>query len=71
MEYIGVPPKNIILSSKKKEMFFDEGLNVIKKPNSKGKVRLPNTKRFEDFLEGAEEAFVDLIKVIFLLYRNV
>ena len=63
MEYIGIPPENIILSAKKKELFFDEDLKPIKKENSKGKIRIPNTKKFEDFLEGAEEDFIDLIKV--------
>jgi dual specificity tyrosine-phosphorylation-regulated kinase 2/3/4 len=63
MEYLGVPPENIILSAKKKELFFDEDLSPIKKENSKGKTRLPNTKRFEDFLEGGEDDLIDLIKV--------
>lgn len=63
MEYLGVPPENIILSAKKKDQFFDEDLVPIKKENSKGKIRLPNTKRFEDFLEGAEDDLIDLIKV--------
>lgn len=64
MEYIGKPPENIILSAKKREIFFDEDLLPIKKANSKGKIRIPNTKKFEDFLEGADCDLVDLIKVI-------
>jgi dual specificity tyrosine-phosphorylation-regulated kinase 2/3/4 len=71
MEYLGVPPENIILSAKKKDLFFDEELNPIKKENSKGKIRLPNTKKFEDFLDGAEEDLIDLIKVCLNLFRNV
>ena len=64
MEYLGEPPENIILSSKKRDIFFDEDLIPIKKENSKGKIRLPNSKKFEDFLEGADEDFMDLVKVI-------
>jgi hypothetical protein len=71
MEYLGVPPENIILSAKKKDMFFDEELNPIKRENSKGKIRLPNTKKFEDFLDGADEDLIDLIKVYLVLNRNV
>ena len=67
MEYLGVPPKNIILSAKKRNLFFDDELNPIKKENSKGKVRHPNTKKFEEFMDGADEAFIDLLKVIFNL----
>ena len=70
MEYLGVPPKNIILSAKKRNLFFDDELNPIKKENSKGKVRHPNTKKFEEFMDGADEAFIDLLKVIFNLIQK-
>lgn len=71
MEYLGEPPDYIKLSSKKKEMFFMDNLHSIKKENSRGKVRMPNTKKLEDFLESAEVEFIDLIKVIDLFIRNV
>ena len=71
MEYIGKPPENIILSAKKREIFFDEDLLPIKKANSKGKIRIPNTKKFEDFLEGADYDLVDLIKVIKYIMKKL
>ena len=63
MEYIGVPPLEIINAARKKSMFFDENGEPLKMPNSKGKIRTPLTKKFEKFLSDSSDAFVDLVKV--------
>ncbi len=62
MEYIGVPSDNVLEVSRKKSRYFDSNNAPLGIPNSRGKVRLPNTKKFSKFLKGADESFIDLIK---------
>ena len=65
MEYIGIPPKDLIDSSPKKLEFFDENGNPLEKKNSLGKIRKPNKKSIEAFLINADKDFIDLIQNIF------
>ena len=64
MEYIGVPPKELIEKSPKKLEFFNENGNPLEKKNSLGKIRKPNKKSIEAFLINADKDFIDLIKNI-------
>lgn len=63
IEYLGIPPKDMIIFSKKKNLFFDDNNIPLQIPNSRGKIRIPNTKKIEKFLRGADENFIDFVKV--------
>ena len=65
MEYIGVPPKELIFKSHKKRSYFTDNGEPLEKPTSFGKIRKPNKKTFEKFLKNADNDFIDLIKKIF------
>lgn len=65
MEYLGEPPKKILDASTKKSQFFDEENLPLLIPNSRGKIRHPNTKKLSKFLKGSDENFIDLIKKCF------
>ena len=64
MEYIGLPPKDLIEKSPKKLDFFNEDGKPLEKKNSLGKIRKPNKKSIEAFLINADKDFIDLIKNI-------
>lgn len=61
MEYLGVPPLDLIIKCRKKSSFFEVDNSPICRPNSKGKIRRPNTKKLSKLLKDAEEGFIDLI----------
>ena len=61
MEYFDVPPKEMIVSSPKMEMFFDKTGAPLRTPNSNGKVRMPLTKTLKRFLGTNNEVFIDFI----------
>ena len=63
MEYIGVPPLEIINVARKKTMFFEDNGEPLKIPNSKGKIRMPLTKKLEKFLSESSDSFIDLVRV--------
>ena len=62
MEYLDIPPMDIINISRKKNLFFDKNYFPFQIPNSKGKIRKPNTKSFKEFLSGSNDIFIDFIK---------
>ena len=64
MEYIGIPPKELIDNSPKKLEFFNEDGSPLEKMNSMGKIRRPNKKSIEAFLINADKDFIDLIQNI-------
>ena len=61
MEYFDVPPKEMIESSPKMEMFFDKTGAPLRMPNSNGKVRMPLTKTLKRFLGTNNEVLIDFI----------
>jgi dual specificity tyrosine-phosphorylation-regulated kinase 2/3/4 len=60
-EYFGIPDAELLNASPKKKEFFSEHCQQYAVPNSRGKVRLPNTKNIRKFLKGADNEFIDLI----------
>ena len=64
MEYIGIPPKELIEKSPKKLEFFNIDGKPLEKKNSMGKIRKPNKKSIEAFLINADKDFIDLIQNI-------
>lgn len=61
MEYFDVPPKEMIESSPKMNMFFDKTGTPLRTPNSNGKIRMPLTKTLKRFLGTNNEVFIDFI----------
>ena len=50
----------IVLASRRK-IFFDDDYRPIPNPNSKGRVRQPNTKKLKDMLKCDDDLFVDFL----------
>jgi len=67
MEYLGIPPEYIIRSCKKNKKFFDINLQPIKLKNIS---RIPNSKKLEEFIENADNDFIDLVKVYLTLWKK-
>jgi len=44
MEIKGMPPRSMIAAASRRKIFFDQDYQAIPTPNSKGKVRHPNSK---------------------------
>ena len=78
MEVKGVPPRSVLARAARRKVFFDDDYQPIITPNSKGKVRSPNTKKISNLINTQDSDFVDFIDVsIFvfdcnwLWFRNV
>ncbi|CCD15469.1 unnamed protein product, partial [Trypanosoma congolense IL3000] len=68
MEFLGPPPRDMILRSPRKNDFFESNTDYSPKliPNSKLKVRFPGTKNIASFLGLSErDEFVDFVKLFF------
>ena len=63
MEYLGLPPKEIIDNSRRKEKYFNEENEPLSLKNSKGKLRKPNSKKLKDFLGYDDDKFISFIQV--------
>lgn len=61
MEVKGVPPRSMIVMASRRKNFFDDDYNPLVNPNSKGKVRKPNTKNLQKLLKTDNAQFVDFI----------
>jgi dual specificity tyrosine-phosphorylation-regulated kinase 2/3/4 len=57
----------------RKKIFFDTNNNPKLSPNTRGKIRLPNTKNLKELLGSSDMTFVDFIEVykLDLIFRNV
>lgn len=62
MEYLGVPSINMIKISKKRKMFFNDDFSPKKIQNSRGKVRIPNTKKIFKFLLNSDPHLINLVE---------
>ena len=61
MEVKGVPPRSLIVLATRRKIFFDDDYTPVITPNSKGKVRRPNSKNLEKMLNCEDETFVDFL----------
>ena len=61
MEVKGIPPRSLIVLATRRKVFFDDDYNPIVQPNSKGKVRKPNSKSLEKMMDCEDGSFVDFI----------
>ena len=63
MEVKGVPPRSVLARATRRKVFFDEDYRPIIVPNSKGKLRVPNSKNLPDLINSSDSDFVDFIDV--------
>jgi len=61
MEFLGVPPIEILNKATKRKIFFDSNNNPRMLPNSKGKVRYPGTKALNQHLSINDSHFLELV----------
>lgn len=63
MEVKGVPPRSMIAAASRRKVFFDQDYKPIPTPNSRGKVRYPNSKSLAHILQAdqSQAPFVDFI----------
>ena len=66
MEYLGVPPIDILLKSTRRKLFFDADNLPKVITNSKGKRRQPGSKEFKDTLRNCDERFIRLLNACFV-----
>ena len=50
----------IVMASRRK-VFFDDDYRPLQNPNSKGKIRHPNTKNLAKMMKCDDEMFVDFV----------
>ena len=63
MEVKGVPPRSMIVVASRRKVFFDDDSRPLQQPNSKGKVRVINSKNLAQIMQADENQadFVDFI----------
>ena len=55
MEVKGIPPRSMIVMAARRKIFFDDDYNPLENPNSKGKVRKPNSKSLSELLNAKDQ----------------
>ena len=61
MEVKGEPPRSMIVVASRRKQFFDEDYKPIQTPNTKGKVRYPNSKNLKALVNCNDDLFVDFL----------
>jgi dual specificity tyrosine-phosphorylation-regulated kinase 2/3/4 len=61
MEVKGVPPRSVLAGSTRRKVFFDDDYNPIIVPNSRGKMRVPGSKKLKHLMSCSDNDFVDFI----------
>jgi dual specificity tyrosine-phosphorylation-regulated kinase 2/3/4 len=64
MEVKGPPSNEILEVSSRKKIFYDSHNNPILVPNSRGKLRLPNSKTLSQIIKCQDRNFVNFLEVI-------
>jgi len=62
VEYLGLPPGNVLLKSTRKKVFFDHENRLKVVADSKGRVKKPSSKSIAERLRGAEPGFISLVE---------
>ena len=65
MEVKGVPPRSMIAIASRRKVFFDDDYRPLPNPNSKGKIRVPDSKSLKNMLKCEDPLFVDFIDQCF------
>jgi serine/threonine protein kinase len=66
MEFLGPPPFELISKASRSKIFFDENNFPKTFINSKGKKRVPGSKKIRQYLRNSDKGFVKLIKMCFV-----
>jgi len=61
MEVKGVPPRSVLARATRRRVFYDDDYQPIIVPNSKGKIRTPNSKNLTTLINSQDPDFVDFI----------
>ena len=61
MEVKGIPPRSLLVLASRRKVFYDDNYNPLAAPNSKGKVRRPESKSLAKMLATEDASFVDFI----------
>ena len=65
IELKGLPPMELLERGSRSKLFFEEDGRAIPVPNSRGKVRKPNSKNFRQVLGCNDKTFLDFLKCCF------
>jgi len=65
MEIAGVPPRSLIAKATRRKVFFDDDYQPILVPNSRGKIRQPNSKTLADALKINDPDLIEFMKNCF------
>lgn len=65
MEICGIPPKEVLMLSSRRQLFFESDGSPIIVANSRGKERFPNTKQLDQVLKCQDPIFLDFLKKCF------
>jgi dual specificity tyrosine-phosphorylation-regulated kinase 2/3/4 len=63
MEINGIPPDDVLEEATRRHLFFDDENNPNLQPNTRGKIRRPNTKTLSGVLRCHDESFLQFIEV--------
>jgi len=61
MEVKGVPPRSMIVMASRRKVFFDDDYRPLQNPNSKGRVRVPNSKNLSKIMKSEDDLFVKFV----------
>jgi hypothetical protein len=61
-EYLGAPPKKLLMESPVKNKYFDEVYEPLTLTTSKGRITVPGSKNIKDFLKTDDVEFVDFLQ---------
>jgi len=61
MEVKGVPPRSLIVVASRRKVFFDEECKPLENPNSRGKVRVCNSKSLAKLMCCDDPDFIDFV----------
>ena len=62
IEYLGIPPEKVLKAASRYQEFFDAKGQPFHVVNSKGKVRVPGSKRIVEKVNSTDKKFLNLIE---------
>ena len=62
MEYLGLPPKELLINAYRYNDFFDSAGNPLTLTNSRGRTRYPGCKNISEKLKSGDKKFINLVE---------
>jgi dual specificity tyrosine-phosphorylation-regulated kinase 2/3/4 len=62
VEVLGSPSSDVLVKATRKKMFFDQDDRLKVTCDSKGRPRMPASRKIERLLQGADRSFIDLVE---------